>query len=411
MRRPPPVLFVILLVVVLGLLAQLIPLYTDWLWFEEVGYTQVFLSILSLRGGVFTSVMIAVLVFLWANLTFAGRAASPDVVWELEDQLGLPGRVVIEPLLRRFLPAILIVIAIASGLRATSHWDTVIGYMNGPAFGTTDPLFERDLSFYVFFLPFWRLLHGWGTALVTGTVILALAVYVLRRSLAITTRGPRLAVRARAHLLVLGALLLALKAIGFWLDRYELLFSPRGAIYGASYADIHASLPMLGALAVLAALCAVACLVQIGRRGIRFVAGGLAALGIVWVVGLGVYPALLQRFRVVPNELAAERPFIAHNIRMTPQPYGLDRIVEREFPADETLDARSLERNAATVKNIRLWDYRPLLRTFAQLQEIRTYYKFVDVRSEEHTSELQSRGHLVCRLLLEKKKRLYAKTF
>src|SRR5438552_10354817 len=137
MRRPPPVVILIVLFVVLAFLAQLIPFYSDWLWFEEVGYAQLFLSILSLRGGLFTAMLVGVLVFLWANLAFAARTASPDVVWELEDQLGLPGRVVIEPLLRRFLPAILIVIAIASGLRATSHWATVIGYMNGPAFGTT----------------------------------------------------------------------------------------------------------------------------------------------------------------------------------------------------------------------------------------------------------------------------------
>src|SRR5207244_385472 len=166
-----------------------------------------------------------------------------------------------------------------------------------------------------------------------------------RRSLALTTRGPRLAGRARTHLLVLGSLLLALKAIGFWLDRYEVLLSPRGMSFGASYTDVHASLPMLGALAVLAALCALACLAQIGRPGIRLVAGGLVALGLAWVVGLGLYPAMLQRFRVVPNELAAERPFITHNIRMTRQAYGLDRIVEREFPAAESLDARALERN------------------------------------------------------------------
>ena len=384
MRRPPPVVILILLFVVLAFVAQLIPLYTDWLWFGEVGYTQVFLNILSLRGALFTGMLVAVLLFMWANLTFAARTAAPDVVWELEDQLGLPGRVVIEPLLRRFMPVVLLVIAIASGLRATSHWATVIGYVNGPAFGATDPLFDRDLGFYVFVLPFWRLLHGWATALVTGTVILALTVYVLRRSLAITTRGPRLAVRARAHLLVLGAVLLALRAIGFWLDRYDVLFSPRGVIYGASYSDIHASLPMLGALAVLAALCAVACLAQIGRPGIRFVAGGLVALGVVWMIGLGAYPALLQRFSVVPNELAAERPFIAHNIRMTRQAYGLDRIVEREFPAADSLDARAIERNAPTIKNIRLWDYRPLLRTFAQLQEIRTYYKFQDVDNDRY---------------------------
>ena len=384
MRRPPPVLILLLVFLLLGVVAQLVPLVTDWLWFDEVGYTQVFLSILSLRGTLFTAMLVAVVAFLWINLTFAARTAAPDVVWELEDQLGLPGRVVIEPLLRRFLPVVLIVIGIASGLRASVHWETVVGYLNGGAFGTKDPLFERDLGFYIFVLPAWRLLHGWAMGLVTGTVVLALAVYVLRRSLALTTRGPRLAGRARTHLLVLAGLLLALKAVGFWLDRYEVVLSPRGIVFGATYTDINASLPMLGALAVLAALCAVACLVQIGRPGIRFVAGGLVALGVVWVVGLGLYPSLLQRFRVVPNELEAEKPFLAHNIRMTRQAYGLDRIVEREFPAAESLDARAIERNAPTIKNIRLWDYRPLLRTFAQLQEIRTYYKFQDVDNDRY---------------------------
>src|SRR5919106_2869463 len=147
MRRPPPVVILVVVFVLLGLVAQLIPLYTDWLWFGEVGYSQVFLSILSLRGGLFTAMLIAVLIFLWANLTFAARTAAPDVVWELEDQLGLPGRVVIEPLLRRFLPIVLFVIAIAAALRASVQWATVIGYFNGPAFGVADPVFERDLSF------------------------------------------------------------------------------------------------------------------------------------------------------------------------------------------------------------------------------------------------------------------------
>src|SRR5918996_606675 len=269
MRRPPPVLVLVFALVVLGVVGQVVPLYTDWLWFQEVGYSQVFLSILSLRGALFTAMLVAVLIFLWGNLTFAARTAAPDVVWELEDQLGLPGRVVIEPLLRRFLPIVLFVIAIAAALRASVQWTTLIGYLHGSAFGTTDPVFDRDLSFYVFVLPFWRLVHGWATALVTGTILLSLAVYVLRRSLALTTRGPRLAVRARTHLLVLGALLLALKAIGFWLARYEILLSPRGIVFGASYTDIHATLPMLGALAVLATLCAVACLAQIARAGIR----------------------------------------------------------------------------------------------------------------------------------------------
>jgi uncharacterized protein len=384
MSRPQPIAFVVVAFVALGLLGQLIPLYTDWLWFQEVGYTQVFTTTLSLRGTLFGLAALVVALFLWANLTLAARTAAPDVLWELEDQLGLPGRVVIEPLIRRFLPIVLALIAIVSGLRASASWETVLAYANATAFNVKDPVFGYDLSVFVFFLPFWRLLHGWALALIATTIILTLAVYVLQRSLVLTTRGPRMASGARTHLLILAALLLGLKAVGFWLDQYEILFSPRGVVFGASYTDVHATLPMLKTLAVLCALAAAACVVQIGRAGLRFVAGALGALAIVWVVGLGIYPALLQRFRVAPNELAAERPYIQANIRMTRQAYGLDRIEEQEFPADENLDARALDRNELTIKNIRLWDYRPLLRTYAQLQEIRTYYKFVDVDNDRY---------------------------
>src|SRR3989441_779211 len=289
MNRGQPIGLLLLLFLALGLVAQLVPLYTDWLWFQEVGYTAVFNTTLALRGALFTGLALSVLVFLYVNLTLAARTAAPDVIWELEDQLGLPGRGVIEPLIRRFLPVGLFVMA------------------------------------------------------------------------------------------------LALKAGGFWLDRFELVFSPRGTVFGASYTDIHASLPALGVLAVVSGVAALACLAQIARPGLRLLAVGLIVLGLVWVIGLGIYPALLQRFSVTPNELVAERPFIEHNIRMTRQAYGLDRIEERSFPADETLDARALERNAPTIENIRLWDHRPLLRTFGQLQEIRTYYKFVDVDNDRYT--------------------------
>jgi len=385
MVRSRMAFLLVLAFIVLGFVGQVVPLYTDWLWFGEVGYSAVFLKILSLRGSLFTAVAVSVLIFLYANLTFAARTARPDVMWELEDQLGLPGRVIIEPLIRRFLPVVLLLIAFGSGLRASGRWETVLAYLNAVPFGTADPLFGRDLAFFVFHLPLVRMVLGWSTTLVVATLVLTLVIYVLQRSLVLTTRGPRLAAGARSHLLVLVALLLALSGIGFWLDRFELVYSARGLVFGASYTDVHASLPVLGALAVLAVLCALACLAQLGVGGFRLAAGGLLVLAVVWVGGLGVYPALLQRFSVTPNELNAERPFIVHNIRMTRQAYGLDRIEEREFPADDRLDARALERNALTIKNIRLWDYRPLLRTFAQLQEIRTYYKFQDVDNDRYT--------------------------
>jgi uncharacterized membrane protein (UPF0182 family) len=306
------------------------------------------------------------------------------VLWELEDRLGLPGRVVIEPLVRRLLPVVLLAIAFFSGMRASVAWDVVALFTHQVPFRAVDPLFGRDLGFFMFALPFWQLLYGWALTLVSVTLVLTLALYVAQRSFVFTNRGPRLAQGARTHLLGLAALLLAVKGTGFYLDRFELLYSPRGIVFGASYTDIHASLPVLGVLAVLSGLCALACLVQITRPGLQIIAGGLILLGLVWIVGLGVYPAFLQRFSVAPNELVAERPFIQHSIRMTRQAYGLDRIVEKDFPADETLDAKALERNAQTIRNIRLWDYRPLLRTYAQLQEIRPYYKFVDVDNDRY---------------------------
>jgi uncharacterized membrane protein (UPF0182 family) len=372
-------LWALLAVVVLAGAGQAVPLYTDWLWFKEVGFTQVFTTRLTLASWLFLGLGATVFIFLFANLSLAARTAPPDVYWELEDQLGLPGRAILEPMVRRLLLPVVSVIAFFSGARASAAWETVLVYVNATPFGRVDPLFGRDLGFYVFELPFWRLLYGWGTALVAGTLLLTAAVYVLQRSLVLTARGPRLAAGARMHLLALIAMILGLRALGFWLDRYELMYSPRGVVFGASYTDVNASLPVLGWLVALALVCAGACLVQMLRPGWRFLVSGLVAFLIFWALGLGVYPALLQRFRVTPNELAAERPYIEHNIRMTREAYQLDHVAEQSFAAEENLNAAALERNTLTIKNVRLWDHRPLLVTYGKLQEIRTYYKFLDV--------------------------------
>ncbi len=385
-RRSPRLgLWLLLGFIVLTGLGQAVPLYTDWLWYGEVGFTQVFTTVLSLRGWLFLGTGGVVFLFMYGNLWVAARTAAPDVLWELDDQLGLPGRAVLEPLIRRLLLPVIAVIAVLSGLRAGASWELVLGYVNATPFGTMDPLFGQDLSFFVFQLPLWRFLYGGAMTLVIGTLLLSVATYVLLRSLVLTAQGPRLAAGARTHLLGLGAVLLLLRALGFWLDRYELVFSPRGVVFGASYTDVHATLPALGALTALALLCAVACVFQITRPGWGFLVAGLVVLGVVWAGGLGIWPSLLQRFQVTPNELVAERPYIENNIRMTRQAYGLEMVKEQDFPAEDRLTSAALERNSLTIKNIRLWDHRPLLTSFAQLQEIRTYYKFADVDVDRYT--------------------------
>jgi uncharacterized protein len=385
-RRSPRLgLWLLLGFIVLTGLGQAVPLYTDWLWYGEVGFTQVFTTVLSLRGWLFLGAGGVVFLFMYGNLWVAARTAAPDVLWELDDQLGLPGRAVLEPLIRRLLLPVIAVIAVLSGLRAGASWEMVLGYVNGTPFGVADPLFGRDLSFYVFDLPLWRFIYGGAMTLVIGTLLLSVATYVLLRSLVLTAQGPRLAAGARTHLLGLGAVLLLLRGVGFWLDRYELLYSPRGVVFGASYTDVHATLPALGALTALAFLCAAACVFQITRPGWGFLVAGLVVLGVVWAGGLGVWPSLLQRFQVTPNELVAERPYIEYNIRMTRQAYGLEKVKEQDFPAEDRLTSAAIERNSLTIKNIRLWDHRPLLTSFAQLQEIRTYYKFADVDVDRYT--------------------------
>ena len=385
LRRPRLGLWLLLGFILLSLIGQAVPLYTDWLWFQEVGFTTVFTTRLQLSGWLFIGLGAVVFVFLFVNLSVAARTAPPDVLWELEDQLGLPGRAILEPLVRRLLLPVIAVISFFAGARATGSWPIVLEYVNRTPFNQADPLFGRDLGFYFFVLPFWRLLYTWSTALVAGTLVLVAAVYVLQRSLVLTARGPRLAAGARTHLLGLAALLLLLRGVGFWLDRFDLLYAPRGFVFGASYSDVHASLPVLQWLVVLAVLCAAACVFQMFRPGWRFLVAGLVVLVVLWVAGLGIAPALLQSYRVKPNELVYERPYIENNIRMTRQAYALDRVAEKDFAAEDNLTPASLERNNLTIKNIRLWDHRPLLTTYGKLQEIRTYYKFRDVDVGRYT--------------------------
>jgi hypothetical protein len=376
----------LLLVGVAAILAlEAVPFYTDWLWFEEVGYVPVFLRIAATRGGILIGVGFLTFLFLTMNLRAAVRARPPDVFWELEEPLGLPSRVVLEPLLQRLLKPVTAVLAFLVGLSASAEWQTVLLYQNAQPFGVTDPLFGKDVAFYVFQLPLWQR----GLTWLLGVLLLALAatalVYFLGRVLVLTARGPVITARGRAHLLGLLALLLFAKAADLWLDRYDLLYSQRGAVFGAMYTDVHATLPALKWLAVLTVLCGATALVHVFRRSTRPVLAGLVVLAVGWIGGVWAFPTLIQRLRVAPNALVAESPYIAHHIRLTRQAFALDRIEERDFPAHETLTAADLARNAPTLKNVRLWDHAPLLATFAQLQEIRLYYRFVDVDNDRYT--------------------------
>jgi uncharacterized protein len=381
----------LLIFIALSSLGQTLPLYTDYLWFQEVNLPSVFFTILWAKGILALMVGLLFALLVYVNVRFAARPTPGDVLVELDDPFGLPSRLVIEPLFKKFLLPGALVLGFLAGSAASGQWETFLRFLNAQPFHAQDPLFGRDIGFYVFRLPVFSVLYSWALLALGLSFILVVITNVLYRGIQITPRGPRVAASARAHLLTLGALILIVKAGGYHLDTYNLLFSPQGIVFGAGYSDINAQLPALRILTILSLGCAAFCIWQIGRTGVRPVLIALAVLVGAHILGLGVYPSFLQRFRVVPNEVAAERPYIEQNIKYTRMAYGLDRIQEQEFPAEETLTTEDLRKNDATIKNIRLWDHRPLLATYAQLQEIRTYYRFVDVDNDRYMVDGQLR--------------------
>lgn len=384
---PSPLLILLLLLFLgLPLLGQAIGLYTDWLWFGEVGYTQVFTATLAAKVALGVVGALFAFVLLYANLrlTVRGRGRDYGEPWTLpgEGLPQLPSWSLLEPLFRRFLLPGAAVAAFLLGGQLAGHWLEALRFVNAVDFGTADPLFGRDVGFYVFRYPFLQALYRYVFLVLGLALVAVVAVYVLSRGIRL---GPLdFEPWAKGHVLGLAAVLLVLKAVGYVLDGWALLFSPGGASFGASYTDVNATLPALRVVMVLAGLAAVACLVQVRRPGLRLAVAAVVLWLLGSVVGLGVYPNAVQRLRVVPNEIVAERPYIERTIAATNRAYALDRIEVRPFPADEALTAELIRKNDATVKNIRLWDHRPLLDSYSQLQEIRTYYKFVDVDNDRY---------------------------
>ena len=386
--------FVVPLIIVLvlfSLLGQVVPLYTDYLWFQEVKLTSVFTTILWAKAALALVAGLAFAIFVYVNVLLAARSTSGDVLVELDDPFGLPSRLIIEPLFKRFLLPGALLLGLFAASQASGQWEVFLRYLNAQPFNVQDSVFGRDVGFYVFRLPVFTTLYGWVLTALGLAFLLVVATNVLHRGIQISPRGPRITAHARAHLFTLGALFFVLKAGGYHLDTYDLLFSSRGIVFGAAYSDIKATLPALRILSILSLGCAAVCIWQIGRRGFRPILIAVGALVAASFLGLGILPTALQRLQVVPNELEKERPYIEQNVKYTRIAYGLDRIQEQEFPAEETLRAEDLRRNDPTIKNIRLWDHRPLLATYGQLQEIRTYYRFVDVDNDRYLVDGQLR--------------------
>ncbi|MHB8732464.1 MAG: UPF0182 family membrane protein [bacterium] len=355
--------------------------YTEWLWFGEVGYRTVFWVPFVSSAAVAAAAAMSVFLILYLNARPLLRLRPIARVVELRPVGGTRTyrRIVAGLSPARLAALVAAAVAVAAGLGAADSWQIFQSFLHQASFGVRDPVFGRDVAFYVFTLPVYEAVYGWLFAwLFVALVGSAVAYYLDLVPLAI--RGVWAVPRGvRVHLSVLAGLLVLLRGAGFWLDRYGILYSPHGAVYGAGYTDLHATLPVLSGLAVLSAVTGLLLLASTRARTIRPAIAALVVLLVIWIGGTVFYPAFVQQVEVAPNELDREQPYIRNSIASTLHAYGLDAVEEQSFPAALSLTPAVLQSNRTVLDSVRLWDYRPLLRTYAQLQSLRLYYTFTDV--------------------------------
>jgi len=366
-----------------SLFGEAIYLYTDYLWFGEIGYAGVFTKTLWIKVllGVISGVLFFGLVYV--NIKLAAKLRDGVVPLQSKNP-EVPGPAELDPMIRKLLLPVALVLGFLAAPQAAMHWQSALLYFNGVPFGIQDPLLGKDIGFYLFQLPALDALYRWFLVSLGLLLVATAFIYLLYGGIQYSEEGLFVHRAAKIHLSVLLALLLLVQSGGYLLDAYKLLNSHNGVVFGAGYTDTHARLPALRVLAVAALAVSVLCLLQMRRPGLKYLLIGLGSLAGLHAIGMYAYPSFLQQFHVVPNEFVAETPYIERNIRSTRHAYGLDRVEAQEFPVNEVLTAEDLQKNEATVKNIRLWNYMPLLSTYAQLQQIRTYYEFVDVDNDRY---------------------------
>jgi len=372
-----------LLVLLLLGVPALVDFYTDWLWFGETGYRQVFLRSLATKAALGGVVSVLLFVILFANARVARRRLG-RYGFTVPTAEGSRTIVVEAKSLKLLLYVGTMLAALLVGAYASSRWQDWLLYQYATPFGKQDPILVKDVGFYVFQLPFLQFVQGLLKTGLVLTIAVVAAVYLMTGAIGLNVSGGHLARRgAVRHLSALGAGLLAVLAFGAYLAIPATLTEPSGIVHGASNADVAARLPALRLLMVASLAGAALALYQIFCRRLWPIAtaGGLYA--VVSLGGTG-YAAFVQRFIVAPNEQVKETPYILHNIGATRTAFALDTVEERELTGDAPLTREDIDRNAATLKNVPLWDHQPLLDTFGQIQEIRTYYDFVSVDNDRY---------------------------
>ncbi|NCX15003.1 MAG: UPF0182 family protein, partial [Burkholderiaceae bacterium] len=359
-------------------LVSLSGFYADFLWFRSVDYSSVWTTLLTTRIALFFIFGLLTSAIITTNIYIAYKKRPIYVPLTVEADNLERYRAQLEPIRRIGLIGVFLALFYFAGMAGTRLWESWLLYTNATEFGVKDPQFGKDISFFMFTLPFWQSLVGWAISTLILATIAALLVHYVYGGIRPQVREDRTTVAARVQLSVLLGFIVAIKAVAYWLDRYALATSDDGIITGLTYTDVNAVLPAKAILAGIAALCALLFFANIIRRSWVLPAAGVALLGISSFLIAGVYPSLIQQFQVKPSESTKEAPFIERNIENTRAAYGLQNVEIKDYQATLNTSAGQLSKDASTISNIRLMDPNVLSATFRQLQQIKPYYTFTD---------------------------------
>jgi uncharacterized membrane protein (UPF0182 family) len=383
---------VLIVLILVPLFSVVIGLLVDRIWFSHIGFREIFVTILETQMGLGVCCGAGFLLFSGVNSWAAQRVALRSGYRRaITRMIEIPAIEKFPSFFARLMWFGLVLMAWLVGQWAAAHWGTYLLATHAVPITRTDPIFGISLSFYLFHLPFLFFIYHFALIILAMSLLTAVLQYFIAGGIWISPRGLGMGRNARGHLMVLGGLLFLLFAWRARLGMYDLVYAPTGLVYGAGYTDVHVGWPVLWIQLVLCAIAAIAFFAGAPKGQIR--PAGYAVGSVLGVAILGglVVPALVQRYLVAPSELEKEVPYIARNIEFTRQAYGLDRFDERDFPAIQDLTAASIQQNAATMQNLRLWDHEPQLTTFQQLQEIRTYYDFANIYYDRYTIDSKLR--------------------
>ncbi|OYT26552.1 MAG: hypothetical protein B6U97_03540 [Candidatus Altiarchaeales archaeon ex4484_96] len=387
MKNRTQIFLAALILVLLTVPTALSTVYTDYFWFKALGYDSVYVKIISTAVLLFLGTSLLSYLFFVLNAYLTGET-------DLKTRHGYTAA-----------------LAMLMGLSASTSWESLLRFLHQKPFGVADPIFSYDISYYFFTLPFYRLIQNMLFYLIALTVVGVILLYLKNREITLVQTeynedpqsyipgmrmqfsGIRVGDKAKTHLFVLAGLFFMVLGVKHHLDQFNVLYSESGVIYGASYADVNAFLPALSLLVFVSLVTGVLCIaaaIQKHRKkpGMWSMVAGAATVYLITLsLGTGLYPALIQQYKVQPNEYAVEEEYIKYNIEYTRSAFNLRGIEVKEITPKENASMEYIKRNRDIMENIRLWDWRPLKQTYKQLQEIRSYYDFTDVDVDRYVMD------------------------